>query len=1086
VKRENGHGVAALARARRVSTLGVATIVAASMLLGAQPALAQDEEEDAPAPFTRLDLKSLGLAGTFRPASLGRDRRINVIVRLDGASVGQRAAAASRQGTSLTRAQKARVRAALVERQRGVASRIRALGGRILFRYQDAYNGIAASVRARDVAAVRRLPGVAAVYASRVFERDNTVSVQYTGGNAAWNDTGKTGLGVKVAILDTGVDYYHANFGGADGAARFAADDSTIIEPGTFPTPKVANGRDFVGDDYDASGDPAERTPHPDPDPLDCNGHGSHVAGSAAGFGVLSSGATYSGPYDSTTYSNSFTVGPGVAPRATVLAYRIFGCAGSVSEEVLVAALDQAFLDGADVLNMSLGSPFGRTDEPSAAASDTLAENGVVVVASAGNAGAGAYIVGAPAIATRALAVAAIDTSSPTFPGASITLNVGGTVQAQVSNGSFQGDPGPALPSGSLDIAVLRTSYPAGPVSLGCDPADFSGYPGGVSGKLVVVLRGVCARVHKAIEGQKAGAAAVAMIDTTSGYPPFEGTVTSDPDTGEPFDLTIPFFGVRGLLGPAATDDGDRLVAAATATSFTATTVPNPGYQRAAGFTSGGPRNVDSAVKPEVIAPGVSIKSTASGTGTAGTRISGTSMAAPHTAGLAALVTEAHPTWATEAIKAAIIDTTDSGTSKILGYNVRTAGAGVVNARRAVDTVAYATTSGGGNTLSFGYQALAAAGSQTLPLTLHNTSGSSITYDLSVAANGGQLGAVVSVAPSSVTVAADATATVGVTINLNAAAVAALPAALSSNFGAVQTVRGAIMATPTTAGAGIYSLQVPYILVPRGLSNVAAGPRSAYSAPSEGRVTATVPLSNSGIHAGVADVYAWGIHDADDTVGSEDSLDIRDVGVQVQSREYLCGGAPAGACGTANDRSLVFAINTYGQWSNASVNEFDIAIDLQNDGRPDYFVVGVDLGAVLAGAFNGQFASFIFDADSNLIDAWVSLAPMNGSTLLLPTLASEIGLDPAVNSTRFHYAVASFGIIPGGLVDGTRAGTFRSHQPPVSTGQQFALAPGGTATLNVWVDRGKFSGARQLGWLVVAQDDANGGSQADQVPVGTP
>jgi subtilisin family serine protease len=1077
--------MAALARTRRASTLAVATIVAASMVLGAQPALAQDGEEDAPAPFTRLDLKSLGLAGSFRPASLGRDQRINVIVKLDGASIGQRAADASRQGTPLTRAQKARVRAALVERQRVVASRIRALGGRVLFRYQDAYNGIAANVRARDLAALRRLPGVAAVYASRVFERDNTVSVQYTGGDAAWNDTGKTGLGVKVAILDTGVDYYHANFGGTDGAAKFAADDSTIIEPGTFPTPKVANGRDFVGDDYDdSSDDPAETTPHPDPDPLDCNGHGSHVAGSAAGFGVLSSGATYPGPYDSTTYSNTFTIGPGVAPRATLLAYRVFGCEGSTSEEVIVAALNQAYLDGADVVNMSLGSVFGRTDEPSVVASDTLAENGVVVVASAGNSGSGAYIVGAPAIATRALAVAAIDTSSPTFPGASIALDVGGTVQAQFSNGPFQGDPGPALPSGSLAIAVLRTSYPAGPVSLGCDPADFSGFPGGVAGKLVVVLRGVCARVHKAILGQKAGAAAVAMIDTSSGYPPFEGVVTSDPDTGEQFELTIPFLGVRGLLGPAATDDGDRLVAATTATSFSATTVPNPGYQRAAGFTSGGPRNVDSAVKPEVIAPGVSVKSTASGTGSAGTRMSGTSMASPHTAGLAALVTEAHPAWATEAIKAAIIDTTDSGTSKILGYNLRTAGAGVVNARRAVDTVAYATTSGGGDTLSFGYQALAAAFSQTLPLTLHNTSGSSISYDLSVAANFGQLGTAVSVAPSSVTVAAGATATVDVTTSLSAAAVAALPAALASNFGAIQTVKGAIVATPTTAGTGIYPLQVPYLLAPRGLSNVTAGPRSAYSAPSGGRVRATVPLSNGGIHAAVADVYAWGIRDANDTTGSEDSLDIRDVGVQVQPRDYLCGGAPAGACGTANDRSLVFAINTYGRWSNPSVNEFDIVIDSTLDGRVDYFVVGVDLGAVLAGDFNGQYASFIFDASANLIDAWVALAPMNGSTMLLPTLASQIGLDPAVNSTKFRYAVGSFGIVPGNLVDTTGAGSFRSHQPPVSTGQQIALAPGQTATLNVWVDLGKFAGARQLGWLVVAQDDANGAAQAAEVPVG--
>jgi len=70
--------------------------------------------------------------------------------------------------------------------------------------------------------------------------------------------------------------------------------------------------------------------PHPDPNPLDCNGHGSHVAGTAAGTGVLANGATYTGTYDATTVSsNSWTVGPGVAPKADIYSIRVFGCNGS-------------------------------------------------------------------------------------------------------------------------------------------------------------------------------------------------------------------------------------------------------------------------------------------------------------------------------------------------------------------------------------------------------------------------------------------------------------------------------------------------------------------------------------------------------------------------------------------------------------------------------------------------------------------------------------------------------------------------------------------------------------------------------------
>src|SRR5439155_13221512 len=137
--------------------------------------------------------------------------------------------------------------------------------------------------------------------------------------------------------------------------------------------------------------------------------------------------------------------------------------------------------------------------------------------------------------------------------------------------------------------------------------------------------------------------------------------ITSDPDTGEQIHVTIPFFGVRGLLGSATPSDGDKLVAADGGSSaYSPATVPNTTYKLAASFTSGGPRNVDSAVKPEVAAPGVSVKSTAIGTGTGGTRLSGTSMAAPMTTGAAALVNEAHPSWSTEAIKAALINTSDA------------------------------------------------------------------------------------------------------------------------------------------------------------------------------------------------------------------------------------------------------------------------------------------------------------------------------------------------------------------------------------------------------------------------------------------
>jgi minor extracellular serine protease Vpr len=1054
------------ARSRFLAVLTAGAALVAGLAVGANGAVSQTQE----ARFQHLDTSLVGLGGDFRPASLVGGGEITVILKLRGASVGERMAEAKRQGRDLSKAERDRLRAELRSRQEGVKGQIRNAGGQVLFDYQDAYNGIAVRTAARNIPALAALPEVEQVRPSRTFSRQNIPGVQYIEANDVWTDLGRTGDGVKIAVIDTGVDYFHANFGGSGDPDDFADDNGEIVEPGSFPTAKVVAGTDFVGDDYNASSDdPAIVTPNPDPDPKDCNGHGSHVAGSAAGFGVLADGSTYGGPYDGTTYTNSFRIGPGVAPEADIIAVRVFGCLGSTSEAVLVDALDFALEQGADVVNMSLGSDFGRDDEPSTVASNTLAEAGVVVVTAAGNDGAGAYIVGAPSVASRAISVASVDASGATFPGATVALSTGQSLTAINANGA-------ALPGGPLPVAVLRTS--TGAVSLGCDPAEYLNHPGGVAGKLVVTVRGTCARVARAIFGQQAGAAAVAMINTDPGLPPFEGPITSNPDTGEPFNVTIPFLGVRGVLGPAATADGDNLVAADGGTAtLTATTVPNPGFQRFAPSSSSGPANVDSDAKPDVTAPGVSVLSTDSGSGNAGARSSGTSMATPMTAGTAALVTEAHPSWSTEAIKGAILNTANASAAKIANYSPRRGGTGVVDARRAVDTVAYVTTTGGTATLSYGYEPLTGAYSETLPLTLNNTSGSSITYNLDTTFVGSALGADVTFSTNPVTVPAGGNATVQVTVALTAAEVAALPAASLSVFGTLtQIVQGTVVATPTTSGAGVYPLRTTLVVVPRGLSSIAAGTKSAYSR-SGNVLAATIPLSNTGIHAGAADVYGWGIQDANDVAGpADDPMDIRAAGVQVLPGEALDG--------EASDRTLVFAINGFGRWSNPSVNEFDVAIDLQNDGRAEFFVIGVDFGALTTGVFSGQFASVILDADGNLVNAWVADAPMNGSTVLLPTLASDIGLGQT-GQANFRYSVAGFSIVPGVLVDTTSAAEFRPFEPPLSTGQVVPLAPGASSSLSVTVDHPRFANSPQLGWMIVTQDDANGAAQADLVPVGS-
>ncbi|OGN83767.1 MAG: hypothetical protein A2X23_01965 [Chloroflexi bacterium GWC2_73_18] len=1017
-------------------------LVAVAALLGAA-VLPTAATAKSPPRFQRIDISGLGLK--FMPVSLGTDRQVSVVLELAAEPVAVRQGEALRQGRQLSKAEREAIRAALRSSQDKLKAGVAAAGGRVLRQFQDAYNGMTVRIPAAKVGALADLAGVRAVHAVKQVYLDNERGVQYIGTPAAWQDLGATGAGVTIGVIDTGIDYYHANLGGSGNPADFAADDGLTIGTPAFPNAKVTGGTDFVGDAYDAgSDDPAINTPQPDPDPLDCNGHGSHVAGTAAGVGILSSGSPFGGPYNGATFSgNSFLIGPGVAPQATLRAYRVFGCEGSATNDIVVAAINQAVIDGVDVINMSLGSPFGRNTDIDSVASNNAALAGVMVVASSGNNGASAYLAGSPSVASRALSVAAVDASFPTLPAASI--DVDSIVLANNNDGP--------LPVGPATVLVLSNG--AGGIGLGCDPAEYAG----AAGKIVVSMRGVCARVDRATNGQAAGAVAVIMVNNTSGYPPFEGPIAG---------VTIPFLGALQAHGPALQ------AANGTTHTISATTIANPNYKKLASFTSGGPRNGDSAAKPDVTAPGVSLFSTNAGTGNGGIFISGTSMSSPHTAGVAAAILSAHPSWDPEHVKAAIVNTADPSTSQIVNYHVRLAGSGLVQPRKAADTVAYATTGGGAASLSFGSEALAGGYSETQTVTLHNTSGSLITYNVAAAfQSSASLGATASVSPATVPVAAGGTAAVDVTLSLSAGAVAALPPATlgASGPGGLFTAHGAVTATPTIGGAGIYSLRVPFVLAPRGLSDITAGAKAPYTQ-ANGIARSSVLLSNSGIHAGDADVYAWGLSDAAEGFAK---VDVRHVGVQT-----LPGAAGGGA---PSDRLLVFAINTYGSWSNAASAEFDVAIDTNNNGKTDFFVVGFDLGYITTGQFNGQMASFVITPAGNIVDAFYADAPMNGSTILLPLFASDLGLK--WGNSDFNYRALGFDLETGDLDFVTGKGRFDSHKPAVSTGQFIGLGPSESDTLNLWVNRGKFASAPSMGWMVVALDDANGAVQSTTIPVGS-
>jgi len=971
---------------------------------------------------TKARFSRAPVSGSFNPASLPqglRDEAVTVMLQLRGAPV--TVVDAAHDGR-LSKSRKDAIRDSLRTAQRPVVRSARGLGATVEGTFQLVYNGVQVRVEASRIPALKRIPGVTAVRVMHPMKPDNTHGVPLVGGPQVWGGVpGYTGTGIKVGIIDTGVDYTHADFGGPGTEAAYddaLAHDTEPANPAFFGpgAPRVKGGADLVGDDYDGA-----NTPTPDDNPLDCAGHGTHVAGTAAGSGVLSNGSTFTGPYDANTVaSNTWNVGPGVAPQADIYAIRVFGCSGST--EQTVAAIEWAVDHGMDVINMSLGSSYGYKNDPSAAASTNAAADGVVVVASAGNSGQAQYITGSPATANGALSVAAND-PLPSFPGSDITLSTGPTVTAIEANGISTAG------LGTLPVKVLPDGF--GGISLGCDPNEYIN--AGVSGDLVVVKRGTCARVARAIYGQQAGAAAVLMVNNATTYPPYEGQITSNPDTGQPFTVTIPFLGVPSTDGPTflAADGG-------TAT-FADTFIPNPTYLQLASFTSGGPRSGDSWLKPDVTAPGVSIASAGMGTGNGPAVLSGTSMAAPHTTGVAALVAQAHPDWNRSSyVRAAIGNTADPSLS--LPYSAQLAGAGLVQAPPAVATDVVALGRRQTAALSFGFRELSHDLTTTRKITVVNTGDDPATFTLGTAHDAGSPHSVV-VGPS-VTVPAHDSKAVPVELHI--------PAATAGDSSAFHDVAGLVTLTPQGGDNNGVALSVPYYLVEQATSHVHT------SIVRDSATSASATTTNAGgVISGNADWYVWGISDPQYDGGA--GADIRAVGVQ---------SAPG---------VLAFAVDTWSRWSNPASVEPDIYVDVNGDTIDDYVVFSADYGRLTTGSSNGQAATAVLDLRTNSGSIhYFTDATFDGRSMTLPADISQLceAGSPCLSAgnPRLTYRVEAFSR-DGSEDDAVGPGSYNAFTPAISNGMYDTVAPGGTALESLTIDTTEGALTPFLGVMVVTHDN---------------
>jgi subtilisin family serine protease len=599
----------------------------------------------------------------------------------------------------------------------------------VRYQFETLFNGLSVSVKPSDLNKLRNLNSVEAIYpvvpmTLPIEEQgpglDLATAITQTQADIAQNTLGLTGAGVKVGIIDTGVDFDHPDLGGCFG-----------------PGCRVEVGYDLVGDAYNNDSTSATFNPVPTPDaiPDDCAGHGSHVAGIVGANGVVK----------------------GVAPGVSFGAYRVFGCNGSTSADVMVAALERAYNDGMNVINMSIGSAFQWPQYPTAQASDRLVENGVVVVASAGNDGTrGLYASSAPALGSKVISVASHDNIAVRASGFTISPD-------NKAIGYLQATGAPAAPlSGSFPMARTGT---ATSTTDACSTLP----AGSLTGKVALIRRGTCSFYIKAKNAEAAGAAAVVLYNNVAGIQSI--TVAGTPA------VVIPVVSVDAASGVLINNRLATGPVTMTWQNGMVVYVPNVATGNLISSFSSYGMSPDLDIKPDLGAPGGSIYSTFPLELGGYAVLSGTSMSSPHVAGTVALYLQAHPGTPAEEIRGRLQNTakpqlwSGSPGTGLLDHVYRQ-GAGMVQIADAVLAPAYVTP----GKLPLGESQ---AGPATRTLTIHNTSAADITYTLSsvpavsTGPNTFTLSfftgfASVAFSAPSVTVPAGGVATVDVTITANA------------------------------------------------------------------------------------------------------------------------------------------------------------------------------------------------------------------------------------------------------------------------------------------------------------------------------
>ena len=973
-------------------------------------------------------------------------RRTQVIVRLSEPSVAEAEEAAAGSG----RTQRARIDA----QQKDYVARMAGQGARMLGHVRNVANAVFLEVNAADMATMHADPAVLRIAVVRDYQMDLSETVPYIGARKV-QDLGITGRGVRVAVLDSGIDYLHADLGGKGNPADFASNDPDVVEPGTFPTRKVIGGTDFVGGKW--PGTAAAPAPlAPDADPLDAGpgrSHGTHVADIIGGR-------------------------LGVAPDVSLYAVKVCSSvATSCSGVALIEGMDFATdpngdgdtSDHVDIVNMSLGANYGTAfDDDLSFAVDNASKLGVLTVASAGNGSDKPYVAGTPAAAPSALSVAQTTVPSQTLNILQITAPASAAGDFGAVFQSYSG------PYNATISAPIQYGNGTGGNRNGC--AAFAA--GSLAGKIVLVDRGACNFSAK-IENVALAGGRAALIGLVAPGDPFGGAKGGGTTFVPGFMINLAAAnliranlaaGVSGVLDPA------RKVSLVGGLADT---------------SSRGPSMGTAIIKPEIGAPGASVSAVA-GSGTQTEAFGGTSGAAPMVTGSAALLKQAFPKRKPAELKAMLTNTAETNIFNrppLFGGGlapITRIGNGEVRVDRALAASAIAYETRGRASLSFGFADVTDDRFVARrEVTVHNFGRRDINYQISSslrfaidAANGN----VKLRAPSHVHVEAGESETFEVELVLNGKT---LPDWLmnSGSQGAngdlltVYEVDGYL--SLVDGGNRKNNIHIAWQLLPRKSGDV--------SAPRQIRPDVQREVRNRGVGTTTVEAYSLiGISPNQPQGGPGDgnpTPDLRYLG-------YSTFPVDAGACSADASFVMAFAINTWERQTHANAPAiFEIDLDTNQDGIADYAVF--DFDASLSGQLSdGRNQTFVQNLTTGATTSFffVDHDTQSGNTVLL-LCGEQIGM----NAKNFFQpidltALAIDGYFSGNVtdvIDGVTIsplgeqflGMFEAGGPGATS-----LAPGGSDKLTV-IDFGLTTNNTETGLLLLNRGGAPKRNEARTVIV---